>query len=198
MKKNLLIGSIISVAILILVSFTSVVGYRSITSDVKASPLFTIRSNRAIDEDSRDFSCEYVGDGEQIKITIPVGDNRRELQFRVVNIISKMKDKEIKKIILILIDTHNEKILGNENTNDVQITPFKLRDRSSRIGIFLDEKEKATLTWHCPTLDCKTLDAWVPGCNLVLILLLLLFTGIQNIISYFTTYAVPCFTENIV
>jgi len=37
MKKKIIIGSIIAVAILIGVSFTSVVGYRIVASDVKAS-----------------------------------------------------------------------------------------------------------------------------------------------------------------
>jgi len=50
MNKKILLGSILSVAILILVSFTSVLGYNSVDSDVKASPLFNIRSSRAIDE----------------------------------------------------------------------------------------------------------------------------------------------------
>jgi len=43
MQKKILIGSIASVIILILVSFTSVVGYNSVESDVKDSPLFNIR-----------------------------------------------------------------------------------------------------------------------------------------------------------
>ena len=42
MNNKILIGSIASVVILILVSFTSVVGYNSVESDVKVSPLFNI------------------------------------------------------------------------------------------------------------------------------------------------------------
>ena len=48
MEKRILIGSIIAVVILILLSFTSAIGYRSIESDVKVSPLFNIRSSKAI------------------------------------------------------------------------------------------------------------------------------------------------------
>ncbi len=64
MNNKILIGSIIAVAILIGVSFTSVVGYNSIESDKKLSPLFNIRTSRAVDKDSKDLSCEYVGKGE--------------------------------------------------------------------------------------------------------------------------------------
>jgi hypothetical protein len=42
MNKKILIDSIIAVEILVLVSFTSVVGYISVESDVKISPLFNI------------------------------------------------------------------------------------------------------------------------------------------------------------
>jgi len=56
MNKKILIGSIIADVILVMVSFTGVVGYQTTKSStiVKASPLFTVRSCRAIDEDSKD------------------------------------------------------------------------------------------------------------------------------------------------
>ncbi len=61
MRKKILIGSVVSVLMLILLSFTSIVGYRSVTSDVKISPLFTIRTQRTIDEDTGKVSCEQLG-----------------------------------------------------------------------------------------------------------------------------------------
>ena len=42
MNNKILSGSIIAVTVLIGVSFTSVVGYRSVASDVKVSPLFNM------------------------------------------------------------------------------------------------------------------------------------------------------------
>jgi len=71
MNKKILIGSIIAVAILILVSFTSVVGYRRVESNVKDSPLFNIRSSRAVDKEGKDFTTDYVGKGEEINIPVP-------------------------------------------------------------------------------------------------------------------------------
>ena len=59
-NKKILVGSIIAVAILISVSFTSVIVYNIFKSDVKESPPFTIRTNRAIDEESNDFYCQNV------------------------------------------------------------------------------------------------------------------------------------------
>ncbi len=71
MNNKILIGSIIAVTILIGVSFTSVVGYRSVASDVKASPLFNIRTSKAIDEEREELWCEYVGKGIENNIFIP-------------------------------------------------------------------------------------------------------------------------------
>jgi len=65
MKK--LVGSIIAVAVLISVSFTSVVGYNIVKSDVKASSIFNIRTNRTIDEESKDCDCQDVNRGNLAK-----------------------------------------------------------------------------------------------------------------------------------
>jgi len=47
MKKKIIVGSIIAVVILLLVSFTSVVGYQSVESDSKiVLPLFKVRNNQ--------------------------------------------------------------------------------------------------------------------------------------------------------
>ena len=70
MNKKILISSIIAVAILILVSFTGVVGYQTTQSSTmaRASPLFAVRSSRAIDEESKDIVCDYIGKGNTFPI----------------------------------------------------------------------------------------------------------------------------------
>ena len=60
MNKKILIGSIIAVAILIGISFISVVGYNSVESNAKASPLFNIRTQRAIDGERKDERKRFV------------------------------------------------------------------------------------------------------------------------------------------
>ncbi len=71
MNNKIFIGSIIAVTILIGVSYTSVGGYRSVTFDTKASPLFNIRTSRVVDEESEDFNCDYIGKGIENNIFIP-------------------------------------------------------------------------------------------------------------------------------
>ena len=76
MNKKILLGSIIAVVILVLVSFTGVVGYQSAKSSTiaRASPLFSVRSKRAIDRESKDLTSDYIGKGEEVTIPIPTSD----------------------------------------------------------------------------------------------------------------------------
>jgi hypothetical protein len=99
MNKKILIGSIISVVILILVSFTSVVGYNNIESDFQSSPLFNIRSRRAIEEESGDFRCEYVGKRNTINLLIPKRNSEIEFIVNMNDLISKMDDDTFNRFI---------------------------------------------------------------------------------------------------
>ena len=121
MNKKILIGSIIAVAILILVSFTGVVGYQTTKSSTiaKASPLFTVRSSRAIDEESRDLTCEYVGKGEEIVIPLPIKDNRLVLLEKVKDTISKMNREEFNLFKnLITYNLNNINDIGESDITD--------------------------------------------------------------------------------
>ena len=72
MENKLLVGgSAIAVVVLVLASLSPVVGYNSVESSVKDSPLFSIRTKRAIDEESHTFTSDYIGKGEEINILIP-------------------------------------------------------------------------------------------------------------------------------
>jgi len=106
MNKKILIGSIIAVAILVLVSFTGVVGYQTTKSSTiaRASPLFTVRSSRAIDEESKEITCDYVGKGEEITIPLPVRNNREVLLEKIKDKISKMDGEEFNRFKNLIID----------------------------------------------------------------------------------------------
>jgi len=114
MNKKILICSIIAVVILILVSFTGVVGYQTTKSSTiaRASPLFTVRSSRAIDEDSKDFTCDYVGKGEEAELHIPMRNNRLVLLDKINDRISKMDVEEFNHFKKLIIDKlHNNNVI---------------------------------------------------------------------------------------
>ena len=110
-NKILTIGSILAVAILLGVSFTSVVGYsnnRSISLSV--SPLYNIRTNRAIENGEDITTCDYLGKEKGLTIPISELNNLGELKQQVLEIINGMSEKEInalRKSIIRLLN-HNK------------------------------------------------------------------------------------------
>ena len=95
MEKKILLGSIIAVVILVLVSFTGVVGYQTTKSSTiaRASPLFSVRSQRAIDEESKDLTCDYVGKGEAVSFPLPTLNSRNKLIQNGLEIFRGMDEK---------------------------------------------------------------------------------------------------------
>ena len=157
MNKKILIGSIIAVVILVLVSFTGVVGYQTTKSSTiaRASPLFSVRSTRAIDRDSKDLTCDYVGKGEESILSIPKRDDITALFYKFVDMISEMDDETSEKLITFLINyAQKNKRLNDKNPNKIRETLYLLRDDNKSIPIF-DTNIKRTyyFTWCEPICD---------------------------------------------
>jgi len=121
MNNKILVGSIIAVIILVLVSFTGVVGYQTTKSSAiaKTSPLFSVRSNRAIDKDSKDITCDYVGKGEEINIQIPKRNTNGNLLIKALNRIKRMDRDTIKRVL--------DKFMNNRDFYDRGVLLSKLR-----------------------------------------------------------------------
>ncbi len=168
MNKKILIGSIIAVVILVLMSFTGVVGYQTTKSSTiaNASPLFTVRSSRAIDEESKDLSCDYVGKELPTLFTFPKRDNREELVQKIINKIKIMDDKSFDRFVKIVIAYINQ----NNKINDVEVSNEKiafmlsrLRDNSEVIKnnfMMINDKEPAFVSIQ-PILFCILLWSFV-------------------------------------
>jgi hypothetical protein len=105
MEIKIFLGSLGVVAILILVSFTNVVGVQSTTfSSLKESPLFNVRLKRAINEGSKDIlTSDYLGKGAEIIISIPPQDNQIYLFQEIIDKIREMNDREFSAFKQIII-----------------------------------------------------------------------------------------------
>ncbi len=165
MRKKLLIGSVLSVLMLILLSFTSVVGYRSVESDVKASPLFTIRTQRTIDKDTGKVSCEYLGMGDDINLLIPIRDENSVLFQMAIDNINKMDDEKYDRFISLIINSINWNKFTDIDIDEIKIALYKLRKSNYNTTI-------PVINWNSPYY------------NFVMFILLLLLIGIIEIIIY--------------
>ncbi|UCD13670.1 MAG: hypothetical protein JSW60_08950, partial [Thermoplasmatales archaeon] len=167
--------SIIAVAILIGVSFTSVVGYSGVKSNVKASPLFTVRTKRAIEEESKIVTSDYVGKGEESILSIPKRDNRIEMALKIADIISKMDDKAFDEFIDLII-CYIDKIDRHEIFNVLQ----QLRDNPAKVknNIPYDKDNRLATEWCFETVGgiivprCLWQYIFLFTCLLVVIILI--------------------------
>jgi len=117
-KKILIGGSSIAVVVLVLASFSPVVGYNSVKSSVKDSPLFNIRTSRAINEESKTLNCNYLRKGELMQF--PSRNSKTALIQKAIN---RMDDTTFDRFIDIVINhaIHNSIIKDEDIPKIVEI-----------------------------------------------------------------------------
>jgi len=102
MKNKFLIGvSTVAVVVLVLASLSPVVGYNSVESSAKESPLFNVRTKRAINQEQEDITYKYIGMGKTF--SIPQRNNQTEIVMRVIDAISKMDEETFNKFVGLFI-----------------------------------------------------------------------------------------------
>ncbi len=190
MNKKILIGSIIAVVILILVSFTSVVGYNRIESDKKISPLFNIRSKRAIKENYQGFTCEYVGKGEEIRISIPKIDNKIAIIQEVIERISKMDDESYDRFISLVIN------FIKKNNKFEEIDEIKVVNALNQVRCKQEVDTPISLrNWDECTNDVPcTIGGWHFGCHLYWFLWLIIVIPYLYLRNFLCVLSFDCNT----
>ncbi|UCF13424.1 MAG: hypothetical protein JSW06_03985 [Thermoplasmatales archaeon] len=172
MNKKILVGSIIAVVILILVSFTSVVGYDSVKSTSAInSPLFGIRTKRAIGQGQEDITTDYLGHGEQTNIQFSSRMKKIEQIQKAIGIISKMSDRAFSKIVVrvVLKLKYQEKLDAKETSEALQILNNIMRKPNDIKHYDTNNNPKPETGWY---ISCD----WFPGCNILDIIIKILYT----------------------
>jgi len=156
MKKKILIGSIIAVALLTLVSFSSVVGYSSVKSDSKiASPLFNIRTNRATHKEENVINNNYIGKNRDIGIFFIQSDKNLILVEELIERINDMDEGEIENLLMLMkkqLPKNKIKNLDKEKLINVLI---KIKNNPHNLKDFDYQDNPIYYTMGEP---------WYPGC----------------------------------
>lgn len=163
MAKKLLFGGIITIIVIIGLSFTSVVGYNSVKSDVKLSPLFNQRFRMTIDGDFTRFNSNYLGKDEDVELSIPKRDNAVTIYLRVIDEISNMGDAELKVL---------KENLFKEIRKQFRFTDEGLNHLSESLDFIKENPDVAKAIYSNAPSDDDTLgsftygddDSWFPGC----------------------------------
>jgi hypothetical protein len=195
MNKKLLIGgSSITVVVLVLASFNPVVGYASVESSAKDSPLFSVRTKRAIDQESEGLKCDYVGKDQGIDILFPTRDSNAVLFQRLIDKISRMNDVEFNRFIGLVINRlKKDNYLQDENLDEVVQILKKLRYNPIGFKNYYIEGKNIERTEN---VFCTTGEAWEPGCFIIFIfecIFIFTLTFFYFIVTLFfgDTYCVP-------
>ena len=157
MNNKIFIGSIIVVVVLVMVSFTSVIGYHSVESEVKATPLFNTRTSIAIGEESKNnLVTNYIGKGNEDTFNFLVM-SRAILRQKIIQKIKAIDDNIFEKIL-------SHALQGYLNSD---YTPPEILEA---LYIMKDETDKAVYQEkvRLDTVLCQTLNCHTVNCNTVL------------------------------
>jgi hypothetical protein len=179
-KKPLIGVTICAVVLLVLGSLGNVVGYQSVKSTVNDSPLFTIRTRRATNQQQNITTSQYLGMEKGNLWQFPIRDSRTEHIKKAIDIISKMDDKTFERFTELGIQRiKQDKSLKDTNSNDI-VKALKLMKTKpvSIIDSFINRKNQ-DLTHG------TTICYWIPGCIPISIIILIMMFILD--IGYFFT-----------
>ena len=156
-KKITIIGCILSVVVLLLVSYTSVVGRTPVASTGGSiSPLFSIRNKRAIHQDCDKLQCEYTGKGNIW--VFPTRDTAQSKLSRVVDALKRIDEQEFNTLMDFIIRRVNSEM----NTNEVRTFLNQLRNTPEVSKSYGSNKGQYD--------DNPTIGNWRPFCFLAYLL----------------------------
>jgi hypothetical protein len=120
-KKPLIGVSISAVILLVLGSLSNVVGYQSVKSTaISDSPLFSMRTQRANNQQQNILTSQYLGMRNRNLLQFPIRDNRTESLKKAIEYISKMDDKTFAQFIEVFLQRiRQEKTFSNPNLNEI-------------------------------------------------------------------------------
>ena len=191
MEKKLLIGgSAIAVVVLVLASLSPVVGFHTVKStSTKNSPLFSIRTNRAVNKETTGtFISDYIGKGGEINIIFPLRNNKDSDGQKIIDKITAMNDEELHIFINLIIKQLQKytKTINIEKSKIISLL-YNLKDNPEIIEQYVvgsennDNSPQAETLWFWS--PCTYGYKWFPGCYLEALLIELIVALIIFIIA---------------
>jgi hypothetical protein len=173
-KKPLIGVSICAVVLLVLGSLSNVVGYQSVKSTAMSeSPLFSVRTKRATNQQQNIINSQYIGMGKDTLMQFPTRDNRNELLRNCIEIISKMDESTFKRLIEEYIQKiRQENTLRDTDSNEISQTFRQLKTKPETImNTFIYGNNFNQIALFHYTCNDMTSGNWYPGCFFYEILL---------------------------
>jgi hypothetical protein len=174
-EKKIIIGSIGATLLILLTSYTMVIGQQAINKTTENSPLFAIRIQKSINGDKKSVSSYYLGKGKDCKISLINRDTKIELFQKIIEKISKMNDAQLTELAFLI---YSNKIV-KENTQQILRVLYQLKNNPNEIKkeLSMIPNDTSHITRSCtPSVfyDCSLPSSqWFPGCIALWIAVLL-------------------------
>jgi hypothetical protein len=167
-KKPLIVVSICAVVLLVLGSLSNVIGYQSAKSTIASdSPLFSMRTQRATNQQQKTIRYQYLGMGKGNRWQFPTMDNRTESLKKILDIISKMDDKTFARFTELCIrQTKQDNTRSDINSKDIIRTLILLRTKPEMIINSFTNSDNQCIS----ALAVSTLCNWAPICVIIFII----------------------------
>ena len=178
MNKKIMLSCIGATVIVVLASFTSVVGEEQTRnlSDGKDSPLFSIRTRRATNNpNSVVATSRYIGKGKTIALPLPSITDTQSLYLKAIDRISKMDDASFNEFLGAVIQKlHDSNKIKEEDLPKIEKLFHILRENPNEVKKYPINEEKSeqlklwtfgcepSLTFEASPLLCLTLLATLP------------------------------------
>ena len=177
-NKSFILGSCLAVVVLVLASLSPAVGFRTVKSSfVKDSPLFNVRTKRAIGEEQEGLTADYIGKGKENGIFFPIRDKNSFQIYRIIQRMSQMNDETRWFTTLQLNREYLDKLITNEDLHKIlNRLPQTKGNPQEIMNMLIDES------------DDLLIGGWTifnPVCLIIIFGLLFLFEVWTYIISIY-------------
>jgi hypothetical protein len=201
MNNHPLMGvSILAVVLLILGSLSNVVGYQSLqSSDVNDSPLFSVRTQRATNQQQNTFTLQYLGKGTGNILQFSPRDTRTESLKKAIEYINKMEDKTFAQFKELCIQkVRQDKTISDTKPIEILqiLRQFRINPESI-IDFFISSNN-----YNTTSSDLHTIFNLLPGCIpdiiiITVIAVLLMVIAIIVVLDWmWHSFALACDTSN--
>lgn len=176
MNKKILLGCIGAIVIIMLASFSSVIGEQTRnSSEMKNSPLFHIRTLRNTDNSNRvAITTDYIGKGKSI--TLPLSTHSKaQLFFRkAIESINKIDEASFNNFLKTAVNKLREsEMVNKEDIPKLEELFHFLRKNPDEVKNYpvVERKSEQLKLWTsgCQTINCYTLQDTPILCFILLV-----------------------------
>ena len=161
-KKPLIEVSLYVMVLLVLGSLSTVVGYQSDQSIVNDSPLFSIRTKRAMNQQQNIITSQYLGREKSYNLLLLSRPNETSIVYKIINVIQNMNDASFERFVKLVVD----RFLKQEKFEEISVKLFikELYQIRNDAQAFMKNKiiQSDSWTWFSSPTLC-----WFPGCFLL-------------------------------